>query len=533
MSSSYNAVKKLNDSIGTFKSKMDIKINSVNSSTANIKMTTDRIYDSINKFKQDMVQNEEKQIAQENILRIDQILKEQFGDHEAIRKTVMGVVKDFDINLVRNSTIQEISEELWITSSRYWLSYALIAITAWINNYKEIAVNALSECLRKDSVKASLFFTLFHLRFGRNEVAKKWLFEYLKTLDPTAMQQESAILLQAYLNGLFGTDKELEYNVNNVIKGWISELNACQDVAEEYIRYYQKYIQVLPSGKECNYGMLAQACENYEEIRQSYANISKYGRMISDIDEMNVESENQMDFNYKSRMDSILVNLISNYDAEELDLKNQKAYFNFVIENNGQTEAAGKQYEEYQAVKNESLNIGKQMIKWAVYDDKEQTDIHVKKFGLQNTKEWLHAAIENWAILLQEREPLDFSLRIDTWSGVSNGEDQEEQIQNMKSYYQNNKFQLMYINPVNIAMLIVLIVSAGLYFVSPYSLVGSFFALIFLIIRTVKVNKEFHSRVNNSVGRLKGCMMELADYKQYYAENKRKKDTLQSKIEYL
>lgn len=116
-SSSYHAVNLLNETIGSFKSKVDVKIASVNTSTSNIMETTNKIYDSINHFKQDMIQNEEKQLAHENILRIDQILKEQFGDHEAIRKTVMGIVKDFDINLVRNSTIQEISEELW---KDYW-----------------------------------------------------------------------------------------------------------------------------------------------------------------------------------------------------------------------------------------------------------------------------------------------------------------------------------------------------------------------------------------------------------------------------
>ncbi len=161
--SSYNAVNKLNATIGSFKSKVDVKIESVNTSTARITQTTNKIYDSISKFKQDIIKNEEKQLAHENILRIDQILKEQFGDHEAIRKTVIGVVKDFDINLVRNSTIQEISEELWITNSRYWLSYALLAITVWINDYQEVASNALSECVRRDPSKASLFFCRFNL----------------------------------------------------------------------------------------------------------------------------------------------------------------------------------------------------------------------------------------------------------------------------------------------------------------------------------------------------------------------------------
>lgn len=532
-SSSYNAVNNLNQTIGSFKSKVDVKIESVNTSTVSIQATTDKIYDSISKFKQDMIQNEEKQLAHENIMRIDQILKEQFGDHEAIRKTVMGVVKDFDINLVRNSTIQEVSEELWITSSRYWLSYALMAITAWINDYKEVATNALSECIRRDSVKASLFFCLLNLRFGRNEIAKKWFFEYLKTLDPTVLQQESAILLQAYLNGLFGTDKELEYNVNNVIKNWITELNAHQETADELRNSYEKYIYLLPPEKECNYSALGQFCGNYDAIKQSYANVSKYEKLITYIDEMNVELEEQTDANYKSRIDAILISLISNYDAEELDLKNQQAYFNFVMDNDGQIEAAEKQYEEYQSVQKDNFNIGKQMVKWVLYDDVEKTDVHVKKFGLQNTKEWFQAAIEKWAIILQETLPLDYPLSIDTWTGITNGEDQHEQVESMKAYYNNNKFQLMYVNNYNIVALIVLILSIGFVFLTPYSLVATVLALGFLIFSIIKANKEFPARVNTSVECLNSCMTELGDFKQYYAENKDKKDILQSKIEYL
>ena len=82
-SASYNAVNALNQTIDSFKSKLDVKMESVNTSTANMRATTDKIYDSVSKFKQGMIQNEEKQLAHENILRIDQILKEQFGDHEA------------------------------------------------------------------------------------------------------------------------------------------------------------------------------------------------------------------------------------------------------------------------------------------------------------------------------------------------------------------------------------------------------------------------------------------------------------------
>ena len=182
MSNSSALINSLQNTVGTFRSGVSGHIEAVDTSTANIQATTQKIYESVAQFKQDMIQSEEVQLAHENVLRIDQILKEQFGDHETIRRTVLGVVRDFDINLVRNATIQELSEELWITSSRYWLSYALLAITAWVNDYPAVARNCLSEAERRDPAKASLFFTLMNLRFDRRETAKRWFAEYVGKL---------------------------------------------------------------------------------------------------------------------------------------------------------------------------------------------------------------------------------------------------------------------------------------------------------------------------------------------------------------
>lgn len=127
------AIQNLNSTINQFESNVDVHVNNIRQSSINVEQATKQIYDQISKFREDMEHGEQSQLAHENIVRIDQIIKEQFSNYETIRKTVMGVVRDFDINLVRNSTIQELSEELWMTSSRYWLSYALIAITAWVN----------------------------------------------------------------------------------------------------------------------------------------------------------------------------------------------------------------------------------------------------------------------------------------------------------------------------------------------------------------------------------------------------------------
>jgi len=533
MANASQVINQLDQTINSFKSRVDVKVNNVHESTSSIQVTTDKIYENINKFKTDMLHGEEKQIAHENILRIDQIIKEQFSNYVTIRKTVLGVVRDFDINLVRNSTIQELSEELWITSSRYWLSYALIAITAWINNYPDVANNALAESGRKDDIKTTLFFCLMNMRFDRMEAAKLWFRQYFKTLDPAMLQQETAILLQAFLNGIFGKDKELEHDVITLIEEWVNIINENDEINDELLNAYETYIKNMNVHADFNYQSIMQFCVNHSELQKSYTDVTKYNRMIEFVKSLDVDAETQEDENYKNRIDSILMNLISNYDAEELELKNEQEYYRFIVENDGVVEQAQAQYDDMLKLQNENFNIGKQMIKWAIYDDITQTDIQVKKFGFQNTKPWFKSAVNNWDAKLQDAFPNEYILQIDSWRGVSNGQDQPEQIENMKNYYENNKFQNMYVNAPNIAAVIILIFSIGLAFVTLFSLIATALAAGFLAWRILKAMKDYPIKVRRAIDNLNSCMAEIADFRRYYQESRFKKDELLSIVEFI
>ena len=533
MSSASQVISSLDQTINSFQSRVDVKVEEVRSSTVNVQATTNQIYENIERFKTDMLHGEEKQIAHENILRIDQIIKEQFSNHIAIRRTVMGIVRDFDINLVRNSTIQELSEELWITSSRYWLSYALIAITAWVNNYPDVAKNALSESGRKDAVKTTLFFCLTNLRFGRVETAKRWFFEYIKTLDPNMLHQETAILLQAFLNGIFGKDKELEHNVISLIDEWISIIHENEEVSNEILNGYQKYIATLNVPVQFNYKSILQYCKNSAQLAKTYKDVAKYDVLLDFVSEFDVEAEPQEDSNYTSRIDNILINLISNYDAEELELKKQQAYYRCIVENNGDVELAEDQYEAMDELHKSTFNFGKQMLQWAIYDDSDQTDIQVRKFGFQNTKGWFKKAVDNFDAKIQENVPASFQLEIDTWQGVSNGDDQEEQAKSLQAHFDNNKFQNKFVNTPNIVAAILLLISVGIGFITPWAFIATGVALIFLVIRVIIANTQYPRRVKAAMDNLNAVMGEIAEFKRYYEEKRAVKNEILNVVEFL
>lgn len=533
MSEVTSAIQSLNQTISQFESNVDVHVSDIRTASVNVEEATKSIYRKLQEFQENMEHGEQTQLAHENIIRIDQIMKEQFGSYETIRRTVMGVVRDFDINLVRNSTIQELSEELWMTNSRYWLSYALIAITAWVNNYPDVAKSALSECERKDAIKATLFFCLLNLRFERNEVAKKWFFEYLKTLDPTMLQQESAVMLQAFLDGIFGMDRELEQSVIDVIDQWITIINEDAQINEQLVTAYETYLANINPHRSFDYVNILQYCSNSAELSEAYMEVSKYDTILGLLGELNVENVEQNEENYKERVDSVLINLISNYDEEELELRSEQEYFNLVVRNEGVVETAQKQYEAEMELRNEHFNIGKQMINWAIYD--ETANARVRKFAFQNTKAWFKTALDHFAIRVQQLFPIEYHLAIDTWTGISNGSDQEEMTENMRSYYEVNKFQNMFVNTPNAAAAIVLIVSIVLAVAmhSLYPLVASILAVLFLGYRVYKAFNDYPKRVEAALSALQMTMAEISEFRQYYLENSKKKDMVLSETEFI
>ena len=51
-----------------------------------------------------------------------------------------------------------------ILAPRYWLAPCLIALSAWINDNKELADKALKEALKRNEEKTTLFFALVSRR---------------------------------------------------------------------------------------------------------------------------------------------------------------------------------------------------------------------------------------------------------------------------------------------------------------------------------------------------------------------------------
>ncbi len=551
MSNAQSVINELNSVIGGFTTQVDSKIQTIDQQTELARRTADTALNKIHTFKEQMIADEQMQSAHENILRLDQVIREKFESNIKVRKTVSGVVKDFDINLCRNSTIEELSEELWITSSRYWLSFALIAISAWVNDSKALADNAVNEAVRTNDLKSNLFFCLLNLRFGRPEVAKKWLSSYFRAVVPDEMKEETAILLQSYINGVFGTDKSLEFEVQSVIDEWVKSINLDEELSAELVSSYETYIENINTGKSFSCPTLVKYCSNAAELREPYLESFKYEKLIALIESLDVEAIVQNASNYKQRIDAIITDLITNYDEEEQEIKNQRDYYQLIMDNKGNMEAAEAQYAEMMKVRNQTQNFGRKLLDWSIYKKSNEVNVHVRKFAFRNAKEWFLGALENWSTKFEEKFPTTYPIKIDDWSCVSNGEDQYEMEQSFREHLEDHKYQKMYFNKPNITMLIWFIIGlAGglamtLYLVPNgilppwgtylgYALFGlAALMLVIIAVRCITAKSKFTKMVNAKLAIFAGCMAELTEVRKAYFENIQNKNKLFNLTEHL
>jgi len=125
--------------------------------------------------------------AKADLQLVRQEIEKQFGHHDGIRRVTIGILQATDGGSVRKETIHTTAEQGMLHCPRYWLAPALLALSAWITNNREVAEKNVSEAISRDDSKTSLLFALVCRRAQRMEACIQWLRRYFQLQNPMAM----------------------------------------------------------------------------------------------------------------------------------------------------------------------------------------------------------------------------------------------------------------------------------------------------------------------------------------------------------
>ncbi len=449
----------------------------------------------------------------------------RFSFYNKLRRITLGYVIGLDNAIISDESLRKQVEKAYLQNTEYWLAYAIMAVMLWAENEREAANRAMVKALAMDYHRSCVFFLLINLRFERQQTAREWYLNYLEKIDPSRLGDEFQYLLQAYLNGLFGNDKEFEALVSENMKRMMEQAEATTvGFGEKFVNGTFDYARAHLHRTEETFPTLNEVCEESQRLLQLLSDAEKHGEFAATYIQLAEEPEDLAE-EQAQRVENVLYGLINGYDDAEWRVVKEQKRNEAVIEAKGDMEAANEKFELLYAHLNEKKPLSDLMLTWAFSDDPTQTNNTVRRFTISMMKERIYRGYEKFAEYYRREEPDRVKLTIDGCSMVLKEDEVNNGTQTLETYFNKNKMknlladkQVKIYGVVCIAALLILVIMAFSF--SPVALTIGVLAGVlggFLLWRRiVDVGKILAERKRLAQVKLTQAMEELERWRKCY-----------------
>lgn len=355
--------------------------------------------------------------ASKNVTQFTDEYYTRFKFFNELRRITLGYVIGLDAHICSDQTMRKKVEEAYLKNSDYWLAYAIMAVMLWASDEEEAAKRALSKALTMDYFSTSLFFLLINLRFTRVDAAKKWYLSYLDRVDMENLGEEWQYLLQAYLSGVFGVDKEFNHLVHECFTNMLVQMESMHPnygnrVTEKTVSFSSSYIYVTKNEFET----LRRHSQDYEELKKILSSAEKNEELAIHFRKI-VEDNTQIESDLFQRIENILYDLINAYDKEELGVLKNKRYNEMILKAKGDLGMAQQFFNNEFPPDSDTRKLEDLLFSWAFEEDNGRVDITVKKFAILYLKKWIAKGFQTYADNYRKREKEKIRIEIDGWQG--------------------------------------------------------------------------------------------------------------------
>ena len=290
-----------------------------------------------------------------------------------------------------------------------------------------------------DYFSTSLFFLLINLRFTRVDAAKKWYLSYLDRVDMEHLGEEWQYLLQAYLSGVFGVDKEFNHLVHECFTNMLEQMESMHPnygnrVSEKTLAYSEAYIHVTKNEFET----LRRQSPDYEELKRLLSSAEKNEELAIHFRSI-VEDKTQVESNMFQRIENILYDLINAYDKDELTVIKNKRYNEMILKSKGDLGIAQQFFNNEFPSDSGAKKLEDLLFTWAFEEDANRVDITVKKFSILYLKKWIAKGFQSYADNYRKKEKEKIKIEIDGWQGECDENSFDSAQVELQKHYNKNR----------------------------------------------------------------------------------------------
>ena len=356
------------------------------------------------------------QLAETRVVKVRQELEQKFGHLAEVRKRTTGILQAVDVRVVRTETMHSGTEELMVKAPRYWLAPGLVALTAWLTDNQELANRALQEALRRDTNKTCLLFALISRRGNRHGPAARWLDHYFGLQDPTNMDREVVLLLEAVAHGIFGP--EGRQICSRSMDSWLAYLTARDGFVDEQRKHWAAALERFTPRQmgETDFPRLRQIAGNWSELQSSLLDAHLHQPALDHFTRV---------FNYRpevspklvTQVDDILDKLVSRFDDEELPLRRQERLLSLIIDENGDEKEARTTFDVETKALEEHVSFTQILTNAAIHSDTTGASSATQRLATALSRDWIEAAHNQLTAQSRATAPASAKLTLMGWSG--------------------------------------------------------------------------------------------------------------------
>lgn len=359
-------------------------------------------------------QQKELANAKAQIVHVRQQVKEKFGANDDVRQYLTGILEASDLSLVKQRIIDHCTEELMISCPGYWLAPCLVAIARWLADDKVQAAKALQEALKRDDEKASLLFALVCRRAGRMSASVAWLERYMAVQDPRQMERKMTTVLDAYSNGLFGPGAKDVCAAK--IKAWLDELEAEPGFVEQQQEEWETvlYSKVPGNSFDREFPYARKFCTNWTQLTRSL-NEEGLHQLLLDYFTGIFSQKTGANQSLNARLDELLENYVTSYDAEELPLRREERMLELIIEERGNRGRAQTRFNSEQKALEDTFDFTQLLTSAAMHADVIKASNATQRLAVSLSKDWIISAYNNVVLKVRSAVPDRFECDVENW----------------------------------------------------------------------------------------------------------------------
>lgn len=379
--------------------------------------------------------------AETRLVKIRQEIEKKYGHYDIVRRTTTGILQADDLGIVKKETISTATEELMISTPGYWLAPCLVALAAWINDQPELAEKAVKEGIRRNDEKTSLFFALICRRANRKNACLKWTQRYLANQDEENLDRNSIVILDAFASGLLGADTEGV--ISRQMNEWLSQLEDKPGFTERQTEQWSEAINLKRTKLDENlYPNLRKYSSSWPVLEDILEGAYLHEQMLNyltDIFEKKGSTES-----VKEQLDDILDTLVTDFDNEELALRKQEKFEQFVVDFGGDDNRAHQNMDIEVTAFETHKDFTQLLTDAAMKPETSHSGVSTQKFALALSRDWVTNAYNDVTAKNRMKIPYEIEINVDTFNDKStDGQNENELIDRFNSQIDSEKEQTL------------------------------------------------------------------------------------------